>query len=589
SDGLNKFNAEKDNFTNYRSKDKNATNTITSLAETDQGIWIGTYGGGLNLLKPEANAFEKFALAKPMNLGRKNYIRDLYIDKNNLIWLATDEGVTTLNPKNGQQRSIQGLEKYVIRAIKKSNDNEFWFATEENGLFRYQPTSGKLNVYRHSEQNKNSLGSDLVRAIAFDQHKKLWLGGINGGLDHLDPVSNQFNNYRNEPGNAFSLSQRTVSALFVDKQGNLWIGTHRGGVNLYSPQAEKFKLERQEANKNSLSYNDVKAFCEDKNGNIHIGTDGGGLDTYNRTTKQFIHHRYNPFNAKSLGADAVLDITQVKNGNIYVGTWAGGLNLMHSDGSFTRYKQSTTQGAISSDYVQKTFEDSDGNIWVGTYYGGLNQFNPLTGKFNRLINGNKGSKLSGNNIVSIAEDKNRNLWIGTDDGGLNCYNLDTKVFTHYFRDGKLPDLRVIFVDSKGNLWIGQRGLYRFDRQKKKFYTYTDKAGLSTDFIKGITEDAKGNFWISTANGLTKFNPKSLDFKKYNTGDGLQGLEFEANAYLKTKNGEMFFGGVNGFNHFHPDDISTNRFVPPVYITEFQIFNQKINPGVEKSPLENDIS
>ncbi|RZL33600.1 MAG: hybrid sensor histidine kinase/response regulator, partial [Pedobacter sp.] len=96
SDGLNKFNAEKDNFTSYRSKDKNATNTITSLAETDQGIWIGTYGGGLNLLKPEANAFEKFLLAKPMNLGRKNYIRDLYIDKNNLIWLATDEGVTTL-------------------------------------------------------------------------------------------------------------------------------------------------------------------------------------------------------------------------------------------------------------------------------------------------------------------------------------------------------------------------------------------------------------------------------------------------------------------------------------------------------------
>ncbi|RYG10308.1 MAG: response regulator, partial [Chitinophagaceae bacterium] len=111
----------------------------------------------------------------------------------------------------------------------------------------------------------------------------------------------------------------------------------------------------------------------------------------------------------------------------------------------------------------------------------------------------------------------------------------------------------------------------------------------TDFIKGITEDSKGNFWISTANGLTKFNPKSFDFKKYNTGDGLQGLEFEANAYLKTKNGEMFFGGVNGFNHFHPDDIATNRFVPPVYITEFQIFNQKINPGTEKSPLENDIS
>jgi signal transduction histidine kinase/DNA-binding NarL/FixJ family response regulator len=153
----------------------------------------------------------------------------------------------------------------------------------------------------------------------------------------------------------------------------------------------------------------------------------------------------------------------------------------------------------------------------------------------------------------------------------------------------MPDLRVLFIDSKQRLWVGQNGLYLFDAAKRTFSLYTDKAGLSTEFIKGITEDEKGNFWIATSNGLTRFHPETYAFKKYNTADGLQGLEFEANAYLKTKNGQLFFGGVNGFNAFYPKDIEANKFIPPVYITDFQIFNQKIVPGNSGSLLRYDIS
>ncbi|MBC6111279.1 two-component regulator propeller domain-containing protein [Pedobacter fastidiosus] len=590
SDGLNKFNSEKNNFTSYKAKEKTSDNTITSINETKKGIWIGTYGGGLNLIDKNKNTFSRYTYKSDSKSNRKDYINDVFCDFSGNIWMASDAGIQVLNLKTAEAKTINGLENYTIRAIKKFNDNSFWLATEESGMIHLETKTNAIKIYQHQEKGKNSIGSDLVRAIAFDQQRKLWVGGINGGLDYFDPATENFSHYQNEPGNASSLSQRTVSALFVDKQGNLWVGTHRGGVNLYSPQAEKFKLVRQEPNKNSLSYNDVRSFCEDYQGNILIGTDGGGLDTYNKLTKTFTHHRYNPFDSKSIGADAVLDITQTQNGTILVGTWAGGLNLMNSDGSFTRFNHNSNANSITSDYVQKTFEDSNKNIWIGTYYGGLNLFNPQTKQFKRIIEGKNGTKIIGNNIVSINEDQHKNLWIGTDDGGLNCYNLSTQIFTHYFiSEGKQPDLRVIFVDSKGNLWIGQAGLYRFDRTKNKFNLYTTKAGLGSEFIKGITEDEKGNFWISTSKGLTKFNPQNQSFKKYNTGDGLQGLEFEANAYMKTKNGEMFFGGVNGFNSFFPNDIETNSFVPPVYITEFQIFNQKISPNTDASVLENDIS
>ncbi|MCZ4223160.1 hybrid sensor histidine kinase/response regulator transcription factor [Pedobacter rhodius] len=588
SDGLNKFNAEKNNFAIYKSGENK--NTVTSIKETDKGVWVATYGGGLNLVDKNTNSFAPYYYESDPKLIRKNFIHDLYCDASDNIWMATDVGLQVLNLKTNQSKSIAGLEKYIIRAIKKSADGNYWLATEESGLIRFQPSSNTIKIYQHHEKDKNRIGSNLVRAIAFDKYKNLWLGGINGGLDIFDPVSARFNHFQNEPGNNSSLSQRTVSALFVDKQSNLWIGTHRGGVNLYSPQAEKFKLIRQEPSKNSLSYNDVRAFCEDNAGKIYIGTDGGGLDIYDKVTHSFKHHRYNPFDSRSIGADAILDITQTRNGSLFVGTWAGGLNLMNSDGTFTRYNHTANPGSISSDYVQKTFEDSNGNIWIGTYYGGLNLFDAKTKQFRRIYDGKKGTKLMGNNIVSINEDRYKNLWIGTDDGGLNCYNLNTQLFTHYFiTGGKLPDLRVIFSDSAGDLWIGQAGLYRFNRAKNQFNLYTTKGGLGTEFVKGIIEDAKGNFWISTSNGLTKFNPKNHNFKKYNTGDGLQGLEFEANSCLKTKNGELYFGGVNGFNSFFPDDIETNKFAPPVYITEFQIFNQKILPNSDDSVLESDIS
>lgn len=588
SNGLNKFNPEQNKFTHYPGSGQNS-NIITAIVQNKQGIWVGTYGGGLFKVNQQQQNLKQYAFGNTQHIGtRKDFINDIYTDPGSQLWIASDAGVELLNTTNGI--ALPKLNNYKIRTIKKAKDDSFWMATEENGLIHFNIANNSFKTYLHEEKNRNSIGSNLVRAIAFDHQNKVWIGGVNGGLNHFDPETGNFTHDQNQAGNAFSLSQRTVSALFVDKQGNLWVGTHRGGVNLYSPQAEKFNLFRQEPDKNSLSYNDVRAFYEADNGEIYIGTDGGGLDIYNKKSKVFKHFKFSPFDAKTIGADAILDITKTKGG-LLIGTWAGGLNRMNADGTFTRYQhEDNDPNSISSDYVQRSFEDSEHHIWIGTYYGGLNLFDPATNRFKRLTDGTNGTHLTGNNIVSINEDQDKNLWIGTDDGGLNRYNLKTKVFSHYFTEGgKKPDLRVIFVDAKGNLWIGQAGLYRFNASKNKFVPATQKAGLSTAFIKGITEDEQGNLWISTANGLTKYHPQKQTYKQYNMADGLQGQEFESNAYLKTKSGEMFFGGINGFNSFFPKDIKTNAFVPPVYLTELKIFNKVISPQSDENILKSDIS
>lgn len=597
SNGLNQFNAIEDNFKRYQTLQQHTSDgnnhIINAVSEDRNGkLWIGTAGSGLFFLDEHHHQFSPFIINSGKPIIEDRHINQFLKDQYGSFWVATDKGLELFDQNQKTFLSIPLLKNYKVLTITDAGNHQLWLGTEETGLILYDNKSNQIQHYQHQDTQKGSLGSNQIRAVVVDHEHHLWVGGINAGLNLWNSNENFFYHYEYEPGNQNSLSQRTVSALFEDKQGNLWVGTHRGGVNVYSPKSEKFKLYQQEPIKNSLSYNDVKAFCEDEQGNLWIGTDGGGLNLFDQQTHHFKNYRYNPLDPHSIGSDAVLHILKEQH-QLFIGTWGGGLNIFDPKSQkFTRLMANPKQPyAISSNYVQKTFKDSHGKFWVCTYYGGLNLFDPKTQHFKRVIYGNNHeTQIMGNNMVSMIEDKMGRLWIGTDDGGLNCYHPQTQTFSHYFIHApKKPDLRVLFIDHVGRLWVGQRGLYLFDEAKNTFSLFTDKAGLSDEFIDGITEDKAGNFWISTSNGITCFNPKTLDFKKYNTADGLQGLEFEANAYLQTHKGELFFGGSNGFNAFYPSQIKKNSYVPPVFITSFQIFNQKIAPNTKDSPLKKDIS
>ncbi len=595
--GLNSFDPAKNKFTRYKHDNRDpgsiSSNYVSSiLQDRFKRLWISTLGGGINLYRPDSKDF------KIISLGSRNNVNCLFEDSRNNLWVGTDQGLHLFDPESENLTSIniyssdKNADKYSIRIIKEDKTGNLLLGTNDNGLvfFNYQFKTTKQ--FLHKATDPSSISSSLIRSILVTRNGTVWTGTINGGVDLFDPVSGKFFNYQNEPDNPRSLSQRTVSSMLEDNQGNIWMGTHRGGVNLYMPGIEKFKLYRQEPNINSLSYNDVKAFCEDKNGNIWIGTDGGGLNQFNRRTNSFVHYKYNPYDLNSIGSNEVVHVLEDSEGLLWVSTWGGGLCLFdRSRNNFQRFRNNTSDiNSISSNYIQKIFEDRQKNLWVATYYGGLNLFDKKNKKFARIIEGKNKTRLLGNNIVSINEDAEGNLWIGTDDGGLNCLKKATGEFIHYFNnEEKKPDLRIIFSDSKNRLWIGQAGLYLFDKTGNKFSLFTDKAGLATEFIKGMAEDNSGNLWISTSNGITKFNPETVAFRKFNAADGLQGMEFEANAYLKTKDGQLFFGGVNGFNCFYPQNILANNFIPPVYITDLHVQNVKILPGENKSLLKKDIS
>ena len=596
SNGLNRFNQFKNKFTRFKyqagSKLCISGNTINCIYNDRQGnLWIGTADGCLNLYLPKTNSFAHF-----YNQTRSavNYI---YEDSKSDLWIGTANGLNSFDRNKHTFSADIHLNGYSavnlpVNTIQEDYQHNLWLGIENGGLMLLNFKNHTIKRYQHQQNNAGSLANDQVKCLLVDRKGNIWAGGINGGLSFFNPQNNSFANYQNESENPGSLSQRTVSSIFEDDQSNLWVGTHRAGVNLYTPKANKFKLLQNEPDNNSLSYNDVRTFCEDEQHQIWIGTDGGGINIYNPVKNTFKYYRNNPGNSQSLAADAVLDIYKAEERKVWISTWGGGLNCLDkTTGNFRRFTNNPAdQTTISSNYVQEAIKDSEGNFWVATYYGGLNLMDEQTYKFRRIKEApDKQTRILGNNIVSLNEDGHKNLWIGTDDGGLNRYNLLTKRFSHYFNNlEKLPDLRVIFVDHAGRVWLGQNGLYLFNATKNKFDIYTDKAGLATATIKGIEEDSAGNLWISGTNGLIKFNPNSLQFARYNIADGLQGQEFEANSSLKAKNGNLYFGGVNGLNVFNPASIKANGYIPPVYITGFQVFDKMILPDTPGSPLSNDI-
>lgn len=596
SNGLNLFNPKDGSFRRFKyqvnqpgSLPNNQVNCI--YEDRRNNLWISTYGGGLNKLDRKTNHFTTFSTGDN-SLDR--FTTYIYEDTKNNLWVATENGIKVYRNEKLVRQLLSDGKKINISVITEDAASNMWIGTSSQGLVRIDGRTGVQTTFQHNEKDFASLGSNVVLDVQVDRAGNVWVGCANGGLDLFNASAQTFHRYINDDlNNPIAFNQKTVSDLFEDNQGNLWIGTHRGGVKLLALQTQKFELFQQEKNRNGLSYNDVKAFYEDRKGNIWIGTDGGGLDRFALQTRSFIHHTFDPFNKNSISADAVLDITEDQRDLLWIATWGGGLNLYDPvSGKFSQLFHQQADGAgIASNYIVKLLRDKTGHIWIGTYYGGLYLLDPVSRSVKK-ISADPRNKTSvyGNNIISLNEDRKGNIWIGTDDGGLNCYDTRLNEFRHYFHNQESnPNLEVIFTDSKGRLWVGQSGLYLYDESKDAFNIFTSAAGLETVQIKGIVEDNKGFLWITTSDGLIRMDPLTKEIRKFNKDDGLQGEEFQANAILKTKDGRLYFGGLNGFNTLHPDSIATNMAKAPVYLTGLQIFNQPVTAIQKGSPLEQDIN
>ncbi len=594
--GIAKYNWQQDNFTHYRHDPQNpnslSSDGVLSIYEDiNNSLWISTYDAGLNHFDGKQFIHYRHDPKNPNSLSSDALWR-IQATKNGLLWIGTDDsGLNSLNPKvnsvthyRHDPKNPNSLSSNSITDIFLDHEDNLWVGTIDAGLNLF-----KNNQFIHYDST-NGLNNDTIWDIYEDTEYNLWIA-TDGGLNQYIPTKNEFIQHIHDPNNPHSLSSDYVMAIYQDRAEALWIGTDGGSLNKFDQYRNKFSHYKHEPqNPNSLSHNTVSSISA-KNHVWWIGTLGGGLNKF--TNGIITHYQHDPDNSNSLSHDDVWSLYEDRNEILWIGTLGGGLNKL--DGKkFTHYLPNPDDiNSISSDKVRAIYEDRDSNLWLGTR-DGLNKFDQK--QFIQYKNDpNNPNSLSENSVLSIYEDFAGMLWIGTQGGGLNQFNSKTEIFTNYQHDPdninsiSHNDVFAIYEDSQYRLWIGTQGggLNLFDRKTQNFIHYRETDGLANDVIYGILEDGQGYLWISTNGGLSKFNPNDNNFRNYDVLDGLQSDEFRE-AYFQNQQGEFFFGGINGFNVFKPQQVKDNPYIPPIAITDFKIFNQPVLIH-KNSPLQQQIS
>ena len=560
---------------------------VLRFAGKGNALWIGTRDGGLVRLDIGTGALTPFAHdpADARSLA-DDRIYALQSDNQGRLWVGTDVGLDLLDADGehfthfaANPADSSSLSEGKVRSLLPDDTGSLWVGTSTGGLNRLDPATGRFEHFRHEADKRSSLADDHVRAILQDADGRVWVG-TNEGLDLLDPSRRSFTHYRQDPTNPFSLADDHVLALAQDRGGVLWVGTRLGGVHKWNPQSWQFGHVAPEAdNPTALRSGHVTSFSEDRAGRLWIGTYDAGLHVMERATGEMTAYRHDAKKPRSLGSDQVMALRHDHRGDLWIGTLDAGLDrFIARTGEFKHYPSDRNRPeGLSANGVTAILEDRDGRLWLTTYGGGLERFDPETERFTHFRHDpNNPSSLSGDRVSSLAEAADGRVWVGTMEKGLNLLDPRSGRFERFeHRPGdshSLPSdaVHTLFVDAAGTLWVGTHGGLSHMAPGGAFESFTTRNGLSSDVVYGIRSDGRGRLWLSTNNGLTSFDPRTAQFTNYTVSDGLQASEFNFGAWYQSPSGELFFGGIYGFNAFMPDRLRHATPAPPVVLTSVSI-------------------
>ncbi|MGZ3925659.1 MAG: two-component regulator propeller domain-containing protein [Mucilaginibacter sp.] len=528
-----------------------------------------------------------------------NTVSDLSQDSKGNIWLSYYSGVLErLNPKtyriNYRSYAIDKLPPGLNTSYKIYIDNQ-------DDIWAFSPTYSSGVYYLNSQHTilkhigrgpgSTHLNTDVVSNVIQDDKNRVWIGTDHGGINLLNKQDFKIRYLVNREDDSKTIGQNSIVFIYKDNTGIVWIGTYKRGVSYYHESIIKFAhYTHHLSDPNSLPFSDINSFAEERSGNIWIATNGGGLVYFNRQKGTFKQYLHNPNDPNSLTNNVIVCIYIDHAQNLWLGTYFGGLDCF--DGrTFKHYRHNDAiPGSLSEDRICAIKEDSEHHLLVGTLAGGVNVLDSKTQTFTHYKYNSIENAIHSNYVSAILEDKRKNLWIVTS-FGLDVLMKKTHQFIHYVHDDKDPNSLVsnntnnILEDSRGLVWISTReGISIFNPDNGKFTNIVKQDGLPDNTIIDLQEDNSHNIWVSTPNGLSNIAVSQstaglkFHFVNYNENDGLQGREFTENSSLKTHDGELLFGGGNGFNIFKPSDIHFNRSAPNLVFTDFEIFNESLSAG-----------
>ncbi|MBU3024449.1 hybrid sensor histidine kinase/response regulator transcription factor [Zobellia galactanivorans] len=646
--GLNRFDGKKFKNYYYDATNKNSLSNswVKVLYLGPKGtVWAGTKNG-LNKYNPDTDDFTRVRMPNNGDRPFEGEIFDIGAADDEHIWVSAEKGLMRINTISGevhdfnQLHSDLELDSHTVLSVLNPKKTHLWFGNPKK-VFFYDDTKKQLETYDYPSNQSPEKTKNYHTVLFKDQGGTVWLG-YNGGLAYFNEITQTFSDlldpqgalridspvrtiheengedlwvgtynglyiynrktkdwtlYKNNPDNPKSLSQNSIYDITADSRGDLWIGTWAGGISYLNRKSSIFK--NYQIGSNGLNYPVVSSIIEDNHNNLWIGTEGGGLNYFDTSQKKFTYFTHVNSEKNSIASNNVKAMAKDRFGNLWVGTHDQGLSYASVQDDKLSFKDwnsiATPSSRPNKNRITCLFEDGHGNVWMGTDNRGLNFYDIKSGNSFRV--GDPKNILGTFVSVITQPQPDGNILVGGENG-LGSVSVDSREITRiaFKKESDDPyDIKKvisIYASTPTLLWIGTEGdgLYQYDLKTHKSTRYGVNSGLPDEVIYGILPDDLGHIWLSTNKGLSRLNINSGEIKNYSRADGLVNNEFNYGAHLRTQNGKLAFGGVNGFTIFDPKEIERDSFIAPVVIEKLKIADASeitIAPSTSHFELKHD--
>lgn len=610
-----------------------ANNNVSAIFEDSAAVlWVGTTAGTLHRFVPESNDFDRFpvpvTIATSPATTTPAEVREITETNDGTLWIGTDRhGVFSFDRRSSEFARVVVKGDQNINVLKEVDGGGFWVGTS-TGLTRYAISAGLLTPFdvdqdqllhedirtievmrsgevwvagnggvisrfdakgsllaRISMRSTGATHDDAIRSMLEDSQGQIWVGLIGGGVRVLSDTGELLATLAHAPRDPYTLNTNTAYALLEDNAGVLWVGSLEAGLSKSLLDSGGFThLRHIPGDPASLSDNMVIEIAEDEDGGIWVGTGAGGLNYQPPGRSQFINYRVDPTDIATLSSDRIWGLYLEPGGPLWVGTWGGGLNRFdRKSNAVRRFLPDGSPGSISGAAVTAIVGDGAGGIYAGLADGGLVHLAAGHEDFSRLsLFDSAEEQQRPVNIAALFRDSRDRLWVGTWSRGLCVATDSQREFNCHAhdRDNKRSindnNIRAITEDETGTIWIATgNGIARFDEEARSFRRFTSADGLMPGIVYAIVPEGSGVLWLSSNHGLMRFDTQKREGRQYEYRDGLQANEFNGDAALKSRSGQIYFGGIGGITKFRPAELVDNPLPPTVVFTDFSLFNKSV--------------
>ncbi len=588
--GLNLFDPKRERFHQFLKKEgapySLPGNHIVTLTEDPLGrVWVGAYGG-LAYFDHKTGRFHTLELPgysdAEQQPGRfKGFVGIFGQGPEGSLWAYGKEKWWSIPLSLEDIRSFDPRKKFGIsnryswfRVLSSGDGKAVWLADEEYIIEWQDGHISKWPLPAGAE------GIKIMETVF--AHQSIWMATASNGLWHFNPGSGRLKQFSHVIGSPFGLNSDNTQAVFLDQEENLWVGTFNGVCRL-NPYRTPFLFFQHEPG-SQLPVNQLLRVHAGMNGEIWTSCYDGRLwcapklgqpaNEIPYTTPPGSEARVGTFHTSSDGA-TWMGCTEVQGADGQ-GLWVWNPK---GNGQLQQLELDDTLGQAFIYYIEEDRVAPE-NLWLGTNFG-LCLFHRSSGQTSWYMPKNSLPALETNRVFAAIQDEYGNIWMHLEDyfaGKLGYFNKKEERFyllsISAFMPGEKEEIliRGFTRQAGGSIWLATgQGLGMADPLKKTFRLFRVNDGLAENELMGVACDAAGNIWIKSLKCISRFTPGSGRFQHFPVGPDMQ--EFNTVGASVGPDDRIFFNGNNGFYAFHPSLVKPDTISPKVVLTEIHIPNR----------------